>query len=67
MHKLLYRDNNRTYGILHSLGGVGKAQLAIACARRHKKTYTAIFWLSDNNEDSLRAKLTGRRCWGVVL
>jgi hypothetical protein len=33
---------------------MGKTQLAITYARRHKEKYTAIFWLNANSEDSLR-------------
>jgi hypothetical protein len=43
MHKLLQDHNSRSCVILHSLGGIGKTQLAITYARRHKEKYTAIF------------------------
>ncbi|PQE14735.1 P-loop containing nucleoside triphosphate hydrolase protein [Rutstroemia sp. NJR-2017a BBW] len=33
---------------------MGKTQLAITYARRHKEKYTAIFWLNANDEDSLK-------------
>ncbi|KAK6609661.1 NB-ARC and TPR domain protein [Botrytis cinerea] len=33
---------------------MGKTQLAITYAKRHKEKYTAIFWLNANDEDSLK-------------
>ncbi|KAM3083789.1 hypothetical protein ACMFMF_001154 [Clarireedia jacksonii] len=54
MHKLLQDHNSRSCVILHGLGGIGKTQLAITYARRHKEKYTAIFWLNANDEDSLK-------------
>jgi hypothetical protein len=54
MHELLQGHNGRSCVILHGLGGMGKTQLAITYARRHKEKYTAIFWLNANNEDSLK-------------
>ena len=54
MHELLQNHNSRSCVILHGLGGIGKTQLAITYARRHKEKYTAIFWLNANNEDSLK-------------
>ncbi|KAH8704348.1 hypothetical protein GQ44DRAFT_778188 [Phaeosphaeriaceae sp. PMI808] len=54
MHKLLYGHGGRACTVLHGLGGIGKTQLAITYARRHKEKYTAIFWLNANNEDSLK-------------
>ena len=40
--------------ILHGLGGIGKTQLAVAYAKRHKDSYSAIFWLNIKDEDSLK-------------
>ena len=54
MHKLLQDHSSRSCVILHGLGGMGKTQLAITYARRHKEKYTAIFWLNANDEDSLK-------------
>ncbi|TGO56023.1 hypothetical protein BCON_0083g00150 [Botryotinia convoluta] len=54
MHKLLQNHSSRSCVTLHGLGGIGKTQLAITYARRHKEKYTAIFWLNANNEDSLK-------------
>jgi len=54
MHELLEGHSSRSCVILHGLGGMGKTQLAITYARRHKDKYTAIFWLNANDEDSLK-------------
>jgi len=43
MHALFQDHNSRSCVVLHSLGGIGKTQLAIAYARRYKEKYTAIF------------------------
>ena len=54
MHELLQDHSSRSCVVLHGLGGIGKTQLAITYARRHKEKYTAIFWLNANDEDSLK-------------
>ena len=54
MHEVLQDYSSRSCVILHGLGGIGKTQLAITYARRHKEKYTAIFWLNANDEDSLK-------------
>ncbi|KAF5545149.1 ankyrin 3 [Fusarium mexicanum] len=43
--------------ILHELGGIGKTQLAVDFARRHKTAFSAIFWLDGRSEDQLRHSL----------
>jgi hypothetical protein len=52
--ELLQGHRSRSCVVLHGLGGIGKTQLAITYARRHKEKYTAIFWLNTNDEDSLK-------------
>ncbi|KAF2175942.1 hypothetical protein K469DRAFT_683324 [Zopfia rhizophila CBS 207.26] len=59
MHELLYGHSSRSAVVIHGLGGIGKTQLAIEYARRHKEKYTAIFWLNANDEDSLRLSFRG--------
>jgi hypothetical protein len=54
MHKILSGDGSRRTIILHGLGGVGKTQLTVAYAQRHKNGYSAIFWLNIKDEDSLK-------------
>ncbi|PQE06061.1 hypothetical protein CJF30_00005019 [Rutstroemia sp. NJR-2017a BBW] len=54
IHKALSGDGSRQAVVLHGLGGIGKTQLSIAYAKRHKDSYSAIFWLNINDEDSLK-------------
>ena len=51
---MLRGDGSRRAVVLHGLGGVGKTQLTIAYAKRHKHNYSAVFWLDIKDEDSLR-------------
>ena len=50
--------NVRTIHVLHSLGGIGKTQLAIAYCRKHQETYSAILWLNGTGKDTLLQSLT---------
>jgi hypothetical protein len=54
IHKGLSGDGSRHTVVLHGLGGIGKTQLAIAYAKRHKGSYSAIFWLNIKDVDSLK-------------
>jgi hypothetical protein len=54
IHKALSGDGSWHTIVLHGLGGIGKTQLAIAYAKRHKDNYSAIFWLNIKDEDSLK-------------
>ena len=54
IHRMLRGDGSRRAVVLHGLGGVGKTQLTIAYAKRHKHNYSAVFWLDTRDEDSLR-------------
>jgi ATP/maltotriose-dependent transcriptional regulator MalT len=54
IHKTLGGDGTRSTVVLHGLGGIGKTQLAVAYAKRHKADYSAIFWLNSKDEDSLK-------------
>lgn len=54
MHKVLSGDGSRCIVVLHGLGGIGKTQLTVAYAKRHKDNYSAIFWLNIKDEDSLK-------------
>jgi ATP/maltotriose-dependent transcriptional regulator MalT len=54
MHRTLSGDGSRRTVILHGLGGIGKTQLSVAYAKRHKDNYSAIFWLNLKDEDSLK-------------
>ncbi len=39
---------------LHGLGGIGKSQLAIEYAKKHRLDYTAVLWLNAKTEDTLK-------------
>jgi len=54
IHRELSGDGSRRTVILHGLGGIGKTQLSGAYAKRHKDSYSAIFWLNVKDEDSLK-------------
>ena len=54
MHKTLSGDGSRRTIVLHGLGGIGKTQLTVAYAKRHKESYSAVFWLNIKDEDSLK-------------
>jgi hypothetical protein len=54
IHKKLKGDGSRRTVVLHGLGGIGKTQLSLAYAKRHKDDYSAIFWLNIKDEDSLK-------------
>jgi ATP/maltotriose-dependent transcriptional regulator MalT len=54
MHRTLCGDGSRRTVILHGLGGIGKTQLTVAYAKRHKDAYSAIFWLNANDENSMK-------------
>ena len=40
--------------VLHGLGGIGKSQLAIEYAKRHRHHYSAVLWLNAKTEESLK-------------
>lgn len=54
IHAALSGDGGRRCVVLHGLGGIGKTQLAIAYAKRHKDDYSAIFWI--NMQDTTTAQ-----------
>jgi hypothetical protein len=54
IHNHLTCKSNRRIVVLHGLGGVGKTQLAIAYAKRHRKSYSSFFWVHTKDDDTLR-------------
>jgi hypothetical protein len=58
VHRELKVDGSRRTVVLHGLGGIGKTQLAVAYAKRHKDNYSAIFWLNIKDEESLKQSFT---------
>jgi len=43
--------------VLGGMGGIGKTQLAIAYAERHRRSYASIFWLNATSSKTLQASL----------
>ncbi|KAI1610554.1 putative kinesin light chain [Exophiala viscosa] len=43
--------------VLGGMGGIGKTQLAVSYAKRHRTSYTSIFWLDATSELSLKTSL----------
>ena len=43
--------------VLGGMGGIGKTQLAITYARRHRHLYSSIFWLNTDTEATLKNRL----------
>ncbi|PVH70491.1 hypothetical protein DL98DRAFT_564159 [Cadophora sp. DSE1049] len=54
IHQALSGNSSRRVVALHGLGGIGKTQLAATYTKRHKDSYSAIFWLNIKDEDSLK-------------
>ena len=54
IHRALSADGSRRTVVLHGLGGIGKTQLTVAYAKRHKDNYSAILWLNIKDEDALK-------------
>jgi len=54
IHEKLGSDGRRRTVVLHGLGGIGKTQLTVAYAIRHKDSYSAVFWLNVKDEDSVK-------------
>ena len=50
----LQHDGSRKTVTVHGLGGMGKTQLALAYAQRHRDEYSAVFWVNSKSEDTLK-------------
>lgn len=51
------KGQTRKIHILYGMGGIGKTQLAIAYARKHQKTYSAIVWVNGDSRDTVLQSL----------
>lgn len=51
----LSSNGSRRIVVLHGLGGIGKTQLAMAYAKRHRDNYSALLWLNAKDEDSVKS------------
>jgi hypothetical protein len=54
IHQELQYNGSRRTAVVHGLGGMGKTQLALAYAQRHKDEYVAVFWINSNDVDTLK-------------
>lgn len=43
--------------VLHGLGGIGKTQLAIEFARKHRQNYSAVFWIDGSSKEKLQQSI----------
>jgi len=48
--------HRRAY-VLHGMGGIGKAQLAVAFAQKYHRKHSAVFWLDESSRDRLEQGL----------
>jgi hypothetical protein len=44
--------------VVYGMGGMGKTQLCVEYVRRHRRDFSAIFWLDGSSKDALRQSLT---------
>ncbi|RYO00078.1 hypothetical protein AA0121_g13436 [Alternaria tenuissima] len=54
IHKELQHHGTRKTAVVHGLGGMGKTQLALAYAQRHRDDYSAVFWVNSKDVDTLK-------------
>ena len=54
IHTRLSSNGSRRTVVLYGLGGISKTQLSIAYTKRHKESYSAIFWLNIKDKDTLK-------------
>jgi hypothetical protein len=58
IHERLQHASSRRIVVLHGLGGIGKTQLAVEYAKRHRKDYSAVFRMNTKDEDTLKQSFT---------
>ncbi|KAF4474467.1 hypothetical protein CGGC5_v016964 [Colletotrichum fructicola Nara gc5] len=54
LHKELKSTGDRRTVILHGLGGMGKTQMTIAFAKKHRDDYSAVLWLDARDTTALK-------------
>jgi len=63
LHSMLSPSSRRGTCLIHSMGGVGKTQLALEYAYRHRKTYKYIFWLAAEQSSELARQFASLAKW----
>lgn len=51
------KESRRRLFVVHGMGGIGKTQLCVEYARKHKADFSAIFWLDGSSRDAIRQSL----------
>jgi hypothetical protein len=54
IHQELQYNGSRRTAVVHGLGGMGKTQLALTYAQRHRDEYSAVFWVNSKDVDALK-------------
>jgi hypothetical protein len=54
IHQELQYNGSRRTAVVHGLGGMGKTQLVLAYAQRHRDEYLAVFWINSKDVDTLK-------------
>jgi hypothetical protein len=54
IHQELQYNGSRRTAVVHGLGGMGKTQLALTYAQRHRDAYSAVFWINSKDPDTLK-------------
>jgi hypothetical protein len=54
IHQELQYNGPRRTAVVHGLGGMGKTQLALTYAQRHRDEYSAVFWVNSKDVDALK-------------
>jgi isopentenyl phosphate kinase len=57
IHRELQRDGPRKTVVVHGLGGMGKTQLALAYAQRHRDEYSAVLWVNSKDVDAAARRI----------
>jgi hypothetical protein len=54
IHQELQYNGSRRTAVVHGLGGMGKTQLVLAYAQRHRDEYLAVFWINSKDVDTVK-------------
>ncbi|KAK0611657.1 hypothetical protein B0T14DRAFT_488834 [Immersiella caudata] len=54
LHEILSKGPDRRTAVIHGLGGMGKTQVAVEYAQRHRNDYSAVLWFNARDQASLK-------------